>query len=64
MKTIKVPNAEKVCDYFERNRADGEIFLQFIDFDKIEISISDDYDGDIEDAEDTVMNVIFSARLT
>ena len=60
---IKVNNANNIIDYWERNEEDSDIYLQFIDFDKIEVSIGEDYDGSIEDAIERVENVIYSAKL-
>jgi hypothetical protein len=63
MSTLKVKNATAVCNYFDRNMEDSGIFVQFIDFDKIEISLSEDYDGTISDAENTILDLIFRAKL-
>jgi hypothetical protein len=60
---IKVNNANNIIDYWERNEEDSDIYLQFIDFDKIEVSIGEEYDGSIEDAIERVENVIYSAKL-
>jgi len=60
---IEVNNANNIVDYWERNENDSEIYLEFIDFDKIEVSISDDYDGTIEDAVERVESVIHNASL-
>ena len=60
---IKVNNANNIIDYWERNEDDSDIYLQFIDFDKIEVSIGGDYGGSIEDAIERVKNVIYNAHL-
>ena len=60
---IKVNNANNIIDYWERNKDDSDIYLQFIDFDKIEVSIGGDYGGSIEDAIERVKNVIYNAHL-
>ena len=60
---IDVNNANNIINYWERNETDSGIYLQFIDFDKIEVSISDDYDGTIEDAVERVESVIYNAKL-
>lgn len=62
-KVIKVTNANSIIDYWERNENDSNIYLQFIDFDEIEVTINDEYDGNIDDAIERVENVIYSARL-
>jgi hypothetical protein len=60
---IDVNNANNIINYWERNETDSEIYLQFIYFDKIEVSIGDDYDGTIEDAVERVGSVIYNAKL-
>ena len=60
---IKVNNANNIINYWERWEDDSDIYLQFIDFDKIEVSIGEDYDGSIEDAIERVENVIYNAHL-
>ena len=60
---IKVNNANNIINYWERWEDDSDIYLQFIDFDKIEVSIGEDYDGSIEDAIERVKNVIYNAHL-
>lgn len=60
---IEVNNANNVIDYWERNEEDSNIYLQFIDFDKIEVSIDDNYDGGIDDAIEKVENIIYNAGL-
>ena len=60
---IKVNNANNIINYWERWEEDSDIYLQFIDFDKIEVSIGEDYDGSIEDAIERVENVIYNAHL-
>jgi Fe-S cluster biosynthesis and repair protein YggX len=65
-KVITVPNAENILLYWGRHGdiyADGNIALSFVDFDKIEVSISENYDGDIESAIETVESVITNAGL-
>ena len=65
---IKVNNATNILNYWEQCywegwEDDSDIYLQFIDFDKIEVSIGEDYDGSIEDAIERVENVIYNAHL-
>jgi hypothetical protein len=61
---INVDNANNVVDYWERNQDDSNILVEFIDFDKVEVSIDEDnYDGTIEDAIESVKDTIFNARL-
>lgn len=63
IRIIKVNNANNIIDYWERNMYDSNIYLELIDFDEVEISLDDMYDGDINDAIETIESIQFSARL-
>ena len=60
---ITVNNAANIVDYWERNRDDSGVFLQFIDFDKVEVFLEDGSEGTIEDAIHDVKAVIYNANL-
>ena len=60
---MKVSNATKLVEYWERNEYDSNIHLQFTDFDEIEVYLDPDYDGTLLDAIEKINHVIYSARL-
>lgn len=62
-KVFTVQNAIGVVSYWENNREESEIMVGFKDFDKIEVSITDEYIGSIEDAFEEVINVAFIAHI-
>ena len=60
---IEVNNANNLVSFWERNKDDSGITLQFIDSNKVEIYLLDEYEDTIEDAEELVKYVEFAARL-
>jgi hypothetical protein len=60
---LKVDNAVRVVDYWERCHAESDVIVIFKDFDLVEIIVDDYSPLDIEEAIDLVKYAIYSARL-
>jgi hypothetical protein len=60
---ITIPNAQGIVSYWERNKEDSDIGVSFVDFDKVEISLYDGYDGSMEDAVEYVKSIAHNAGI-
>lgn len=62
-KEIITTSAANAVNYWERNKSDSGIFVEFKDFDKIEVSISEGFDGGIDEAVESVKTTLFNAHI-
>jgi len=60
---IEIQSAYNIVKYWESNKSDSNVYIQFMDFDKIEVFIDEEFEGDIEDAIDYIKNVVYNARI-
>jgi len=60
---IEMQSAYYITKYWEDKKSDSNVYVQFVDFDKIEVFIDEEYEGDIEDAIAFVKNVAYNARI-